>query len=1026
MTATDTWSAKRHNIDYARLRRQLKGAVRDDPLSRALYASTASVVEVWPSCVVEPVDAADVEKTLAFAREHKVPVTCRGAGSGVAGQSLGQGIILDFAVHQAKILEVHPVAGFARVQPGVVKDDFDAELGAFGMFWPPDPSSSPWCTVGAMVANNSGGAKSIRWGTAKDYLIELDVMLVSGERCRLRPLDVSAEGRIAFPADATAAEIRLAEGALKTARENAKLIARQRPESTRSSSGYNVFELLHQPITADVQAYYPRVEFDPKVGSGKAGVLDMPRLFSGSEGTLGVLLEAKLRVLRLPKAQAGVSLYFDSNETMAEGVVKLLPTRPTKLEVLDRSFIDVAAKSDPRLAEGIPSRLQSLLIVEYWADTPDAARQGVQAAMDACANDGPAFDCKPAYDARELDRAWTVRKVASPILSRVKGDLKPTRWIEDCAVPPWKLPEFIARFKEICQRHGFAAALFGHGGEGNLHVNPFANAKDPEHRRRMRQAAQEVFAMVKSLKGTISGEHGDGIMRSPYLKQMYGEVFPLFVQVKDLFDPLRLLNPLSKVSPGDTANETDCMAVPAQAGESTLGTGDEALSITSFLRVGHGYARVQTGTGLDAPAIQEEIEKCHGCGKCRHYCPLMKVGKDEKYSARAKANLLRGVISGRLDTAYLLDADFKANLDLCISCEQCLVECPTQVDIPGIAMAFREQFVDRKGKGGMVNDMLSRPDQMGKVGTKLAGMTNMLLKNRFLRGVAQATTGLDERRKLPQYRTAAGIARLKPLSVPAQVRAKLPAEVVVFPGCFAEYYDPDGEKATLVAILDALSITVHTPELNCCGISKITQGDRAGARQDIAQNIDKLIKPVRRGAKILFSAPSCLLAAVREWEHTVGPGEAGLVAAACMDAHALFAETFRDPEMLKQLKPNAKKIAWHSPCHSKVMGVADAARALLDLIDEKRTVDLNAGCCGLSGTFGLKTDNFDMSMKIGRGLFNRVNREQPEVVSTSCGICQVQIKQGVPTREDNAKGPEVMHPLRLLYESLNAPRQQAP
>ncbi|MBE7490545.1 MAG: FAD-binding protein [Planctomycetes bacterium] len=995
------YSAKRFDVDYARLRRQLKGAVRDDPLSRALYASSASVVEVWPSCVVEPVDAGDVEKTLAFAREHRVPVTCRGAGSGVAGQSLGPGIILDFSVHQAKILEVHPVGQFARVQPGVVKDDFDAELGAFGMFWPPDPSSSPWCTVGAMVSNNSGGAKSIRWGTAKDYLQELDVLLISGERCKLRPLDVSAEGKIAFPADATAAEIRLAEGALRIAREHAKLIAQQRPEATRSSSGYNLFELLHQPITADVQAFYPRVEFDPKVGNGKPGILDMPRLFSGSEGTLGVLLEARLRVLKLPKAQAGVSLYFDSNEKMAEGVVKLLPTRPTKLEVLDRSFIDVAAKSDPKLGEGIPARLQSLLIVEYWADTPEQARQGVQAAMDACAKGGPAFEGRPALDAKELDRAWTVRKVASPILSRVKGDLKPTRWIEDCAVPPWKLPEFISRFKAICEKHGFAAALFGHGGEGNLHVNPFANAKDAGHRERMRQAASEVFAMVKSLKGTISGEHGDGIMRSPYLKQMYGDIYPLFVQVKDLFDSGRLLNPLSKVGP------------EAQSPESGPGR-----SITSFLRVGEDYTRVQTGTALDSPAVAEEIEKCHGCGKCRHYCPLMKVGKDEKFSARAKANLLRGVISGRLDASYLLDAEFKANLDLCIACEQCLVECPTQVDIPGIAIAFREQYVDRKGKGGLFNDMLSRPDQMGKVGTKLAGVTNVLLKNRFLRGVAQAATGLDERRKLPAYRKAAGIAKLKPLNVPAQVRARLPAEVVVFPGCFAEYYDPDGEKATLVAILDALSITVHTPELNCCGISKITQGDRAGARQDIAQNIEKLIKPVRRGAKILFSAPSCLLAAKREWEHTVGPGEANLVAAACVDAHALFAETFRDPDMLAQLRPNTKKIAWHSPCHSRVLGVADAARALLDLIDQKRTMDLNAGCCGLSGSFGLKTDNFDMSMKIGQGLFNRINREQPDVVTTSCGICQTQVRQGVPTREDGGKGPEVLHPLRLLYEAL--------
>lgn len=989
-----TYSAKRYTVDFGRLRRLLKGSVRDDELSRALYASSASVVEVWPSCIVEPLDAEDVLKTLAFAREHHVPVTCRGAGSGVAGQSLGQGIILDFAVHQNRVIEVNPAQGWARVQPGVVKDDFDANLGEFGLFWPPDPSSSPWCTVGAMVSNNSGGAKSIRWGTAKDYLLELDVILAGGERCKLRPLTVGPTGRIRFPEDATAAEIRLAEGAYKLAHDNAELLVRERPEATRSSSGYNLFELLHAPINADLQAFNPRVEFDPAAGRGQVGILDMPRLFSGSEGTLGVLVEAKLRVLKLPKSIAGASLYFESNEKMAEGVVRLIETRPTKLEVLDRSFIDVAAKSDPKLGEGIPDRLQSMLIVEYWTDTPEQARKGVDAAIAACNGDGPAFEAKPAYDAKELDRAWTVRKVASPILSRVKGDLKPTRWIEDCAVPPWKLPEFIRRFKEICEKHGFAAALFGHGGEGNLHVNPFANAKDPGHRERMRAAADEVFAMVKDLKGTISGEHGDGLMRSPYLKKMYGEVWPLFKQVRDLFDPARLLNPLNKI------------------------IDDESRTITSFLRVGEDYARVQTGTVLDNPAVAEEIEKCHGCGKCRHYCPLMRVGKEEKFSARAKANLLRGVISGRLDPNFLLDAEFKANLDLCIACEQCLVECPTQVDIPGIAMRFREQFVERKGKGGLVADMLSKPDQMGKLGTKLAGVTNTLLKNRFLRGIAQSATGLDERRKLPKYKRPHGVGKLKPLEVPAHVRNLLPAEAVVFPGCFAEYYDPDGEKATLVEILTALGVTVHSPALNCCGISKITQGDVNGSRQDLRENIDKLAKPVARGAKVVFSAPSCLLAARREWPRIVGTEEAKQVAGACMDAHELLVQVFRDEAMLAQLKPTDQKVAWHSPCHSKVMGVANAARELIDLLDNKRTVDLNAGCCGLSGTFGLKTDNFDMSMKIGQPLFNRINREQPEVVTTSCGICQTQIKQGVPTKDDGGKGAEVMHPLRLLYEAL--------
>lgn len=1002
MTATkdpSAYSAKRFNLDYGPLRKVVKGRVRDDELTRALYASSASIVEVWPSCIVEPRDTDDVLATVTFARERGIPVTARGAGSGVAGQSLGQGIIIDFSVHMNGLLEVNPQQGYARVQPGLVKDDFDAELGTYGMFFPPDPSSSPWCTLGAMIANNSGGAKSIRYGTTKDYLLELDVLLMSGERIKLRELEVLPEGRILFPPDASPGERRLAESLLELLRSRRAVIRAHRPESSRNAAGYNIFDALHRPLSPAPGGEPPRDYWsDEDIGGGNiGGVLDMPKLFCGSEGTLGLLLEARLRVVNQPRFQAGAELYFESNERMAEGILKLNATRPTKLEVLDRSFIDVAARSDPKLAAGIPERLKSMLIVEYWANSEEEARASVEAALAAvAAGQGPAFAAKPAYNAADLERAWTVRKVASPILSRVKGDLKPTRWIEDCAVPPWRLPQFIDGFKAICDRHGFSAALFGHGGEGNLHVNPFVNVKDAEHRQRMRRAADELLALIQQLKGTVSGEHGDGIMRSPYLARQYGEAFNVMVRVKELFDPRYLLNPLTKI-----------VHTPRE--------------ITDYLRCGEDYARVPTGTALDRPEVLEEVEKCHGCGKCRTYCPLMRVGKDEKYTARAKANLLRAVVGGRLDASFLLDAEFKANMDLCIACGQCLVDCPTQVDIPGIAMAFREQYVERKGKGGVVADLMSKPDRIGKTGAALAGVTNTLLKNRFLRGLAQQITGLDERRKLPKLAKSKGLRPLAPLQVPAELRAKLPKEAVVFPGCFAEYYDPDGERNTLIEILSALGIVVHAPELNCCGISKITQGDVKGAKPDLTENVQRLVDFVERGARVMFSAPSCMLAAKREWPRIVGSAAAQKVADACTDAHVLLLEVFAHEAMRAQLTPQGRSVAYHVPCHSRVLGVAQPAMKLLDLVDGGKTVNLDAGCCGLSGTFGLKTDNFDMSMKIAMPLYNRINRVKPEVVSSSCGVCQTQIRQGVENYDGSKvspDSPDVMHPLRLLYEAL--------
>ncbi len=980
-----------YRANWAELASQVEGELHWDPIHRTLYASSASIIEIWPSAVLVPRCDADVVAALAFCARHRIPVTCRGAGSGVVGQSLGRGLIIDFSVHMNRIFEVNLRDGWALVEPGVVKDDLDALLAQHGHFWPPDPSSSPWCTVGAMVANNSGGAKSVMYGTARDYLLELDCLTYDGQPFKLRPIEIAPEGRLLFASDATATEKRLALHAYRLVSENRELLRQHAPKATRCSSGYNLFQLLDANTT----------------------FLDMPRLFCGSEGSLAVLLRARVRVVPLPKKVAGCALSFESDQRMAHAVVELLAkTRPAKLELLDRSFIDVAAKAEPELAAGIPDRLKTLLVAEFFGDSEEDTRKQVDQAIavvtDGQFSDGTplCFAAEPAYDPRGLDRLWRIRKVASPILSRVKGDNKPTRWIEDIAVPPWKLPEFIAGIKQIFADGGFPAALFGHAGEGNLHVNPTANLKDPECRERMLLAADKAWELTKSLGGVISGEHGDGTMRSPYLRKMFGPAYDLMVEVKREWDPFWLMNPLTKVLPPEE-----------EARRHTL----------SDARVGEGYARHATGTALDRPAVLEEIEKCHGCGKCRVYCPLMQVSLEEKHTARAKANLLRAVVAGRLDpAAFLGDQAFRENIDLCINCGQCLVECPTQVDIPGIAMAFREQFIDRGGDaGGVVAGLLAKPDLLGKAASLAPGLANSTMGLRWLRGVAELATGLDRRRELPEYQREQGLPAKAPLELPPEVRASLPQEVVLFPGCWANYNDPDGEKNAAIRIMQALGVTVHQPSLACCGISKVTMGKRDAARKEMQANLRLLLPFVERGAKILFSAPSCLLATIHDMPRVVGTPEAKLVAEACVDAHKLLYSALKHPDVRSQLRPVARAMmgegalrseqhtaAYHMPCHSKVAGVGMDPLKLLELIPEERVDNLNAGCCGLSGTFGMKTSNFDMSMAIGRRLFTRITEREPDAVVTPCGVCQTQIRQGAPDAR-------VMHPLRLVYEALS-------
>lgn len=1001
--------------DWADLSNEIEGELRWDDITRALYASSASILEVWPDAVLTPRNDQDVIRALRFCARYRVPVTCRGAGSGVVGQSLGEGLIIDFSVHMNRILEVDPQAGFVRFQPGVVKDDLDAELATFGCFWPPDPSSSPWCTAGAMIANNSGGAKSVLYGTARDYLLELQLATIQGERFTLRPLEIGSDGYLRIPYDAQPAERQFAEHAWRILRDPDKRaqLRANRPESTRCSSGLNLFQVasLDTPLPGD-RDFKPEAHPKPAnlpwpdkdaVGANATGspwILDMPRLFCGSEGSLAVLLEAKVRIVPRPRSVAGCALAFTSDQQMAEGVVKLLAkSRPAKLELLERSFIDVAAKAEPALAKDIPPGVKTLLIAEYFGvDAPECREQVDEAIrLVTSAEDGEAplcFHARAAYDPSQLDDVWKIRKVASPILSRVKGDTRPTRWIEDLAVPPWKLPEFIAGLHALLAEEGFSGALFGHAGEGNLHLNPMANVKDPDERERMKRCASKVHDLARSLKGVISGEHGDGAMRAPYLRQMFGDAYDLMVQVKREWDPDWLLNPLTKI----------------------LKPGLEATHhVLTNARYGEGYERHMTGTGLDAPAVLDEIEKCHGCGKCRTYCPLMRVGKEEKYSARAKANLLRAVVSGKLDPEFLVDPEFKANIDLCINCSQCLVECPTQVDIPGMAIAFREQYLSRTGSN-VLGDMLGQPDRLGRVASSVRALTNNVLKNRFLRGLAEKAIDLDERRSLPEYKRELGLPAKRRLEIPVELRERLdlPDEMVVFPGCWANYNDPDGEKNALIRILEALGINAQLPTLRCCGISKITQGDRDNAAKDGRDNVASLMPFVKRGARVMFSAPSCLLATQHDLPRLVRTEFAQQVADASVDAHAFLHRVFSAPELRAQLLPlpaDQRKLAYHMPCHSKVSGVGMDPMKLVGLIPEARVDNLDAGCCGLSGTFGMKTDNFDASMKIGLKLFNRVNTVDPDTVFTPCGICQTQIMQGNP-------GRKVLHPLRLLYDAL--------
>jgi FAD/FMN-containing dehydrogenase len=500
---------------------RLQGEVLQDAASRESYSVAECIYRVAPLCAVLPRTTEDVLEVLRFAREEGSPITARGAGSAVAGQSVGTGIILDFSRHMNSILEIHVEERWARVQPGVVLKDLNRRLAPLKLRFVPDPSSSDFCTLGGMIANNAGGPRSVRYGPTRDHVLSLTVALAGGEIFETRTLS-SQELRGSH----TGTLHRLSrdlEALLAPRREE---IRRAAPDVRRISSGYE----LRRSV-------------------GEKGV-DLAQILVGSEGTLAIVLEAKLRLLPLPSATATALIHFRDLDAMGEGVLRALRHEPSALEALDRSFLEWVRQADQAEARSLPEDTEAVLIVELEGESEAELQARLRRLEEDLVCKGPAQGILPGLDPKTRDRIWEIRKSASPILTARQKHLRNTRFIEDACVPTPRFPEFLREVRKLLARHGLEAAVFGHAGDAILHVNPLLDPADPALTERMERIISEHAEIVLSLAGALSGEHGDGRLRTPLLASAFGSVTDLYREVKRLFDPLALLNPGIKVHDG--------------------------------------------------------------------------------------------------------------------------------------------------------------------------------------------------------------------------------------------------------------------------------------------------------------------------------------------------------------------------------------------------------------------------------------------------------------------------------------------
>ncbi len=936
------------------LSRRVAGEVLFDDISRSLFSTAACMYSVKPLGVVVPRGIEDVIETVRYCGERGIPITGRGAGTSLAGQSIGWGIVMVFNKYFKEIGEVDAKANTVTAEPGVVLGELNKALSNKGLMFGPDPSSGNQCVIGGMVGTNAAGPHTVKYGSTKDNVRALKIVTAGGEL-----LDIS---------EGTGGE--LAEKTRAVLYPHRNEIVKRWPKAPKNSCGYN----LKEALTDD-------------------GV-DLTKLLCGSEGTLGLTVEATLKLVPSPLERRNLIAYFPSYESCATAAMESLQFKPAAVEMLDKTFASAAMGLDPQVDALLSEDFVSILIFEFEEGEKGLADDKISKLSELLKKLRLSSRQILPRDAGEAAKLWRVRKEASSIFYRIEKPGKKTSFVEDVAVPVEKFPDYLTGARGIFERHGVQYALYGHAGSGNTHAIVLLDLRDKDHLRKIDPIARDIYGLAISLGGTLSGEHGDGFLRTPFLSSLYGdEIYSLFHKVKEIFDPKGILNPGKVVS-------------------------EQGTSIVHDLRYGESYSRVESGTSLDNAGIAHEIEKCHGCGTCLSYCPTALATGDERATPRAKGNLLRSIIDGGLDAGYLERREFKEVLDYCFNCKLCLTECPTQIDIPGIVIEAKTIYHSKTSPTNQ-DKFISILPALSAVASVTPTLASIWAKIKFVRKPIEKLFGIDSRRALPRFH--------KPLYKRVRINREVPSaqkKVIYFAGCYANYNDPSGEGLATIEILRRNAIDVRVLDsLRCCGIAKITSGARDDIRDDATWNVSELAKYVNDGFDIIASAPSCGLAIKEDYPGIVANEDSRLVSGHVFDLADYLFRLLKEGTLNTRFGELRKRVTYHNPCHSLPMNVTNQPLELMRLVPGLEVVELPEDrCCGMAGTFGLKSQFYDLSMSVGSNLFSQIQEARVDSVVTTCGTCNMQIAQGT--------GGKVEHLAKILNDSYRAYEkaggQQAP
>jgi anaerobic glycerol-3-phosphate dehydrogenase C subunit len=936
---------------FESLERSIEGDVLDSELSRSLYSSGASLYRIKPRAIVQPKSRADLVATITFAGEHNIPITARGGGTSRTGNELGTGIVVDFSKYLNEVVELNVDEKWVRVQPGIVLAELNTYLKPHNLYFPIDPSTKDSATLGGMIANNSSGPHAVKYGTTRTHVKGLELVLTSGEVVQTGSVKVEGGGKAA-PETLKERLYQTVPAILKNYHAH---LETERPFTTKNSCGYHVWDLLD------------------------GDNLDLTPMLVGSEGTLALVSEATLQLTPVPEKALSGFVYFDDLGKVGEATQEILAEGPSMIEIMEKHILDLAREQKPEMAEYFPEHTEASLFIEFQEDSDEKLQEKFDAVRKRLLEDKDlAVSVVQAKNKQDMATFTKVRSISGPILNRMKGPRRPIAFIEDAAVHVSRLPEYISGLRDLFDKFNVKAAIYGHAGDGNLHNMAILDLRQQEDVQTMLDLSDAVCELVLSLKGTISGEHADGRLRTQFVARQYPNLYHAMREIKALFDPCNIMNPGVIISENDNLLGED-------------------------LKYGPDFSVVQTDSSFDGASLQEQIENCSGCAKCRSYCPIASSHLEEWTKGRGKVTLLRELMSGKLDPEILEDPEFKKIIDTCINCKRCLTECPSGVDVPWLSVTGRADVVRRTGED-FSSRVLTDTATLCKQGSMFAPVANLATSLAPVRWGLQKAIGMEATRFLPQFRNKT----LRKLLV-GRPRVETNREVVFFLGCFANYNDPEGEGLAVIEVLERNNIKVILPEFRCCGIARISSGGQDRIMDDITYNIGLLAQYSARNIPILFSEPSCALAVKCEYPRIIDSDQAREVADNCFDIHQYLMKLHKNGELNTDFGRLDLSAGYHAPCHLKTLGVTNEPVELMQLIPGVSVEKYSDKCCGMGGTYGLKSKNYELSMKIGQRLFDEISGSTADQLVTGCGACGMQIHQGTMR--------ESVHPLKLLAEA---------